>query len=58
MTRVAVLAFALAFILGFVFLTIDGIVEHGLTPEAVLAVIVLLPLTVGILGALRNPPRR
>jgi hypothetical protein len=57
MTRVAVLAVALVFILGFVFLTIDGIVENGLTPEGVLAVIVLLPLTVGILGALRNPPR-
>jgi hypothetical protein len=58
MTRVAVLAVSLAFILGFVFLTINGILQHGLTAEAVLSVIVLLPLTVGIIGALRNPPRR
>lgn len=58
MTRVLVLAMSLAFVLGFVFLTIDGIVEHGLTVEAVLSVIVLAPLTVGIVGALRNPPRK
>jgi hypothetical protein len=58
MTRVAVLAVALAFILGFLCLTIDGIAEHGFTAEAVLSVIVLAPLLVGIVGSLRNPPRR
>lgn len=58
MTRVAVLALSLAFILGFAFLTIVGIAEHGLTAEAVLSVFVLVLLTVGIVGALRNPPRR
>jgi hypothetical protein len=57
MTRVAVLAISLAFILGFAFLTIGGIVEHGLTAEAVISVFVLVLLTVGIVGALRNPPR-
>jgi hypothetical protein len=58
MTRVAVLAVALAFILGFAFLTIGGIEQFGLSVQAVLSVIVLVVLTVGIVGALRNPPRR
>lgn len=57
MTRVAVLAVALAFILGFAFLTIGGIAQYGLTAEGVLSVFVLVLLTVGIVGALRNPPR-
>ncbi|HXP99973.1 MAG TPA: hypothetical protein VN845_07905 [Solirubrobacteraceae bacterium] len=57
MSRVAVLAISLAFILGFAFLTIGGIAEHGLTAEAVISVFVLVLLTVGIVGALRNPPR-
>jgi hypothetical protein len=58
MTRVAVLAVALAFILGFAFLTIAGIEQYGLTAEAAVSVFVLILLTVGIVGALRNPPRR
>jgi hypothetical protein len=56
-TRVAVLGVALAFILGFAFLTITGIVQYGLTAQGVLSVFVLVILTVGIVGALRNPPR-
>jgi hypothetical protein len=58
MTRVAVLAVSLAFILGFAFLTIGGIAQYGLTAEGVLSVLVLVILTVGVIGALRNPPRR
>jgi hypothetical protein len=57
MTRVAVLAVSLAFILGFAFLTIGGIEQFGLSVQAVLSVFVLVILTVGIVGALRNPPR-
>jgi hypothetical protein len=57
MTRIAVLAVSLAFILGFAFLTIGGIEQYGLTAEGVLSVLVLVILTVGIVGALRNPPR-
>ena len=57
MTRIAVLAVALAFILGFAFLTIGGIEQFGLSVQGVLSVIVLVVLTVGIVGALRNPPR-
>jgi hypothetical protein len=58
MTRVAVLAISLAFILGFGFLTIGGIEQFGFSVQGVLSVIVLVILTVGIVGALRNPPRR
>jgi hypothetical protein len=57
MTRIAVLAVSLAFILGFAFLTIDGIAQYGITAEGVLSVFVLVLLTVGVVGALRNPPR-
>jgi hypothetical protein len=57
MTRIAVLAVSLAFILGFAFLTIGGIAQYGLTAEGVLSVFVLVLLTVGVVGALRNPPR-
>jgi hypothetical protein len=57
MTRVAVLAISLAFILGFAFLTIGGIAQYGLTAEGVLSVVVLVILAVGVVGALRNPPR-
>lgn len=57
MTRVAVLAVSLAFILGFAFLTIGGIEQYGLTAEGVLSVLVLVILVVGVVGALRNPPR-
>jgi hypothetical protein len=57
MTRVAVLAVALAFILGFAFLTIGGIEQYGFSAEAVISVFVLVLMAVGIIGALRNPPR-
>jgi hypothetical protein len=57
MTRVAVLAISLAFILGFAFLTIGGIQQYGLNVQSVLSVAVLAILTIGIVGALRNPPR-
>ena len=58
MTRVAVLAVSMAFILGLAFLTISGIEQYGLTFEAVTSVFILVLLTVGIVGALRNPPRK
>jgi hypothetical protein len=57
MTRVAVLAIALAFILGFAFLTVGGIEQFGINVQSVLSIFVLVILTVGIVGALRNPPR-
>lgn len=58
MTRVVVLAVALAFIAGFALLTIAGIRHAGLGIESVVSLIVLALLVVGIVGALRNPPGR
>jgi hypothetical protein len=58
MTRVAVLAVSMAFILGLAFLTVSGIEQYGLTFEAVTSVFILVLLTVGVVGALRNPPRK
>lgn len=58
MTRVAVLAIALAFIVGFAILTISGIKRTGLGVESIVSLLVLALLVVGIVGALRNPPGR
>lgn len=58
MTRTLVLAVALAFILGFAFLTIASAIEQGITIGSLLSALVLLLLLVGIVGALFNPPRR
>jgi len=58
MSRVLVLAIALAFILGFAALTVEGIKSTGFGPEAIASLVVLTLLVVGIVGALRNPPRR
>ena len=57
MTRLLVLAAALVFIFGFAFLTIHAIAEQGLTAAGVISILILVVLAVGILGALRNPPR-
>jgi amino acid transporter len=54
----AVLAVSLAFIVGLAFLTISGIEQYGFTFEAVTSVFILVLLTVGVVGALRNPPRK
>jgi hypothetical protein len=57
MTRLLVLAAALVFIVGFAILTIEMIKSKGLNAGAVISIFVLVVLTVGIVGALRNPPR-
>jgi hypothetical protein len=57
MRRRLVLAVALVFIAGFAFLTSTAIHEQGLTPASLLSILILLLLAVGIVGALRNPPR-
>jgi hypothetical protein len=54
--RILVLGAALVFITGFAFLTFAAVVEYGITPASLLSVLILTLLTVGILGALRNPP--
>ena len=57
MTRLLVLAAALVFIVGFGILTIAMIKADGLGPGGVISILVLVLLAVGIVGALRHPPR-
>lgn len=56
--RTAVLAIALVFIAGLGALTVIDFVHNGLTAVGVLAVLILALFTVGIVGALRHPPRQ
>ena len=55
--REAVLGVALVFIGLIAALTIDVIARDGVSPDVVIALGVLALLGVGIVGALRNPPR-
>jgi hypothetical protein len=55
--RQLVLAVVLVFIAGFAFLTFSAIVEQGFTLASLLSVLILALLAIGIVGALRNPPR-
>jgi hypothetical protein len=57
LTRLLVLGAALVFIAGFAFLTFSAVVEQGFTVASLLSVLILVLLAVGIVGALRNPPR-
>jgi hypothetical protein len=55
--RQLVLAVVLVFIAGFAFLTVSAIVEEGFTLASLLSFLILALLAIGIVGALRNPPR-
>jgi hypothetical protein len=57
MTRLLVLATALVFIAGFAFLTVAAIAKEGVDFATLLSIFILVLLAVGIVGALRNPPR-
>jgi hypothetical protein len=57
MRRQLVLAVVLVFIAGFAFLTFAAISEQGFTLASLLSVLILALLAIGIVGALRNPPR-
>jgi len=56
--RELVLAAALVFIAFFAFLTVAAAIEQGVSVATVISVFILLLLGVGIVGALRNPPRQ
>ncbi len=56
MRRIGVLVVALIFIAGFAFLTLAAIVNQGFTVASLLSLLILILLSVGIVGALRNPP--
>jgi hypothetical protein len=56
--RLAVLTVAILFDAVLGALTVRDIHTHGLTPVAVLAVIIVVVFGIGIIGALLHPPRR
>jgi hypothetical protein len=55
--RLLVLGLALVFIAGMAFLTLSAVIEQGFTLASLISVLILLVLGIGIVGALRNPPR-
>lgn len=57
MRRILVLGAVLLFIAGFGFLTLAAAIEQGFSLASLLSVLILVLLAVGIVGALRNPPR-
>jgi len=59
MTRLVVLVGALLFVLGLAFLTVAAIDKQGgITLLSLMSIFIVVLLAVGIVGALRNPPRR
>jgi hypothetical protein len=57
MRRIFVLGAVLVFIAGFAFLTVVAVIEQGFTVASLLSILILAMLAIGIVGALRNPPR-
>jgi hypothetical protein len=55
--RLVVLTIALVFIIGLGTLTVLDFIHYGITAVGVLALMVLVLFTFGIVGALRHPPR-
>jgi FtsH-binding integral membrane protein len=55
--RVLVFGAALLFIAGFAALTLIATAEQGFSAASLVSVLILVLLGVGIVGALRNPPR-
>jgi hypothetical protein len=55
--RVVVLTIALAFIAALGVLTGLDIARYGVTALGILAILILLLFMIGIVGALREPPR-
>jgi hypothetical protein len=58
MVRLAVFTVALLFIVALGVLTVRDIRVHGVTPVGVVAIVVLVVFTTGIVGAMLHPPRR
>ena len=57
MTRMVVMCAALLFILGFAALTVHAVAEQGVSLASVVSFFVLVLLGVGVIGAIRHPPR-
>ena len=59
MRRLIALGSALVFIAGLTFLTVASAIEQGgITILSLISIFILLLLGIGIVGALRNPPRQ
>jgi len=56
-TRILVLLSMLVFVAGFAFLTYRELADQGVTVLGLVSVFIVVLLAVGIVGALRNPPR-
>lgn len=56
--RTGVLGAVIVFVVGFAFLTFIDIVRNGITPIAVVALVVLAFVGIGVGGAFAGPPRR
>lgn len=57
MARVFVFGSALLFVFVLAALTVAGIEHSGFTAVAVVSIVLLVVLAVGIVGAMRHPPR-
>jgi hypothetical protein len=57
LARRLILAIVLLFIAGFAYLTVSAVSKQGFTLASAISVLVLVLLTVGVVGALLNPPR-
>lgn len=57
MRRLFVLGAALVFIAGLGVLTVGEVSEYGFDGLSVFSLLIVLLLAVGVIGALRNPPR-
>ena len=56
--RIVVFTVALVFIAGLGVLTVMDIVKNGVTPIGIVAVLLLVVIMVGVVGALAQPPRQ
>jgi hypothetical protein len=56
--RLAVFTVAVLFIVALGVLTVRDIRVHGATPVDIMAIVVLVLFTTGIVGAFLHPPRR
>ena len=57
-TRTIVLVITLVFIAGLAALTVNAFVQNGFSVVGVIAIGILVLFSVGIVGALRTPPRQ
>ncbi|HST55938.1 MAG TPA: hypothetical protein VLJ42_08595 [Solirubrobacteraceae bacterium] len=52
------LTVALVFIIGFAVLTLSAVAQQGFTLAGLISVFIIAMLGIGIVGALRDPPRK